>query len=278
MRRVAFALVAVVIGCASGARNARPRAAEGGETRTGTGSESGSGSASATASASASVPDPHLLDRIAVIGASVSAGFSSPRVAASLAASLPTSTITDAADLFTFRDPPAHGAAAIDAALAARPTLVIAIDFLFWYAYRDGSASDRAASLERGLAELERLDPATALAIGDLPDMRIADPRMLPPALVPPAAELPILNARIAAWAARRPRTVRLALAAWTAPLHGTADVELAPGETIAPTALLFLDRLHPNPLGLWYLLGRVDRALEESFAVPPAALVFARP
>ncbi len=234
----------------------------------------------ATATATATVAfDPHLFDRIAVLGASVSAGFSSPRVGVALQAALPSSAITDAADLWMFSDPLVKGAAQVDAALAAKPTMVVAIDFLFWYAYQATDAEAREASLERGLDQLNRLDDRSiVLAVGDLADMRVADPRMLPPAVVPPAVELRAMNARVRAWAAARRNTVVLPLGAWTAPLLANAEVELAPGETIEAENLLFLDRLHPNPLGLWYLLTLVDGALEAGLAVPAPTLVFARP
>jgi len=228
-----------------------------------------------TAPRPAPAPPAVTVDRVAVIGASVSAGFTAPRVAAAITAAGGV-VVADAADLWMFRDPDGNGAAQVATAAAAEPTLVVAIDFLFWFAYQPGDAASRAASLERGLALLARLDGP--LAVGDLADMRGADPRMLAPAAVPSPGELAALNARVRAWAAARPRTVVLPLGAWTAPLLADAEVELAPGERIAAAQLLFLDHLHPNPLGLWYLLGRVDAALEADLAVSPAALVFARP
>ena len=69
-----------------------------------------------------------------------------------------------------------------------------------------------------------------------------------------------------------------LPLAAWTAPLRAGGEVALAPGETVVADRLLFLDQLHPNPLGLWYLLVQVDAALERDLGIAAPALVFARP
>lgn len=218
---------------------------------------------------------PVMVDRVAVVGASVSAGFTAPRVAAAITAA-GGAVVADAADLWMFQDPDRNGAAQVAAAVAASPSVVVAIDFLFWFAYQPGDAATRMASLERGLALLDRV--AAPLAVGDLADMRGADPRMLGPAAVPPPDELAAMNARIRAWAAARPRTIVLPLAAWTAPLLADGEVELAPGERVSAATLLFLDHLHPNPLGLWYLLTRVDAALEADLAVAPGALVFARP
>lgn len=232
--------------------------------------------AAAPPAIAAPAPPPAVtVERVAVVGASVSAGFTAPRVAAAIAAAGGT-VVADAADLWMFRDPDGNGAAQVAVAAAATPSVVVAIDFLFWFAYQPGDPAARAASLERGLALLDRID--APLAVGDLADMRGADPRMLAPAAVPPPAELAALNARIRTWAAGRPRTIVLPLAAWTAPLLADGEVELSPGERVPAATLLFLDHLHPNPLGLWYLLTRVDAALEADLAVAPGALVFARP
>ena len=86
------------------------------------------------------------------------------------------------------------------------------------------------------------------------------------------------MNARIRAWAAARPRTVVLPLAAWTRPLVTGAEIELAPGERVPASQLMFLDGLHANLLGTWHLLDEIDHALERDLGVPAAALRLARP
>ena len=48
--------------------------------------------------------------------------------------------------------------------------------------------------------------------------------------------------------------------------------------ELVTDPALMFLDGLHPNALGLWYLLGKLDGELERGFGIEASALVFARP
>lgn len=215
--------------------------------------------------------------RVAVLGASVSAGFAAPPIATTLDAGLPAEAdVLDTASVMFFRDPDGNGAAAVEAALAHRPTLVIALDFLFWFAYADAPAEVRAARLERGLALLERL-PGT-LVVGDLPDMRGANPHLLPPTAVPSPEELAVLDRRIAAWAAARPHTVVAPLAAWTRPLVTGEEVELAPGERVPAATLMFLDGLHANALGTWHLLDLLDHLLERELAVAPDVLRPARP
>ncbi len=82
-------------------------------------------------------PAPGLLDRIAVLGASVSAGLAAQPVATSLRAGLPAdAAVLDQASVLFFQDPFVNGRAQVDAALAHRPTLVLALDFLFRVAGR----------------------------------------------------------------------------------------------------------------------------------------------
>ena len=85
-------------------------------------------------------PSARLFDRVAVLGASVSAGLAAPPVAASIKAGLPAdAAVLDVASVLFFQDPFANGRAQVDAALAHRPTVVVALDFLFWFAYADAS-------------------------------------------------------------------------------------------------------------------------------------------
>jgi len=222
-------------------------------------------------------PPAPILARPFVVGASVSAGFAAPRIAEVLRGALPGATVGDAANVMFFRDADRAGRAQIDAALAARPSLVVAVDFLFWYAYQ-GAPADDAASLERGLAELDRVVAAgVPVVVGDVPDMHGASPLMLPRSRIPPVDALATMNARIAAWASSRKLVVLAPMAAWAAPLRAHGRVALAPGEAPVPAdSLMAPDGLHPNALGLWYLLDHVDQALTARF--PDAALHLPRP
>jgi hypothetical protein len=244
---------------------------------TGTGSGSGSVTAAAAPIAAQDSDAAHLLDRVAVVGASLSAGLAAPPIATTLRAGLRADTaVLDVSSITFFQAPLANGRAQVDAAIAHRPSLTLALDFLFWFAYASASPDQRRASLAEGLALLAPL-PGT-LVLGDLPDMRNASARILDPSAVPSPAELAAMNAQIRAWAAARPHTLVLPFAEWTAPLVTGADVELAPGERVPARDLMFLDGLHPNALGAWHLLDLVDRALEHDLAVPAAALRLPRP
>lgn len=192
--------------------------------------------------------------RIAVMGASVSAGFMAPRLAVALDHHLAAPhQMIDVADQLMFQAPERIGRAQVDRALAAAPTHVVAADFLFWYVYGPVRSPAR---LDVGLAELDRVG-ATPLFVGDIPDMRRAATWMLPTSIVPSPDELAAANARIAAWAHGRPTVHVLPLAAWTAPLltEGTIEVD---GARVPARSLMALDGLHPNAKGVDLLVTRI--------------------
>lgn len=258
--RAALVVAALALGCGGGgaARRAAPVAAEGAALDAGVDAAAGVSAA-----------------RVGVLGASVSAGFAAPRVA-EVFAGAGAGAVIDAADVGMFLDPRARGAAQVAQVTAGEPTLVVALDFLFWFVYQIDAPAGRLASLDVGLG---LLDGVTApLAVGELPDMRTAHPRLIDPRAVPSPDELAAVNARVRAWAAARPRTVVIPLAAWVAPLAAGGEVELTPGERVAASTLVSFDGLHANELGLWYLLVRLDDLLTAELGVPAGALTFARP
>jgi hypothetical protein len=183
-------------------------------------------------------------------------------------------TILAASTMF-FRSPRANGKAHIDKAIAENASVIFAVDLLFWYAYTDSSFEGRLASLESGLANLERVE--MPLILGDLPDMRKGEPWMLPPSSVPPPEQLAKLNARIHQWARSRLNVQILPLAEWSAVLATDAQVVIEPGEKpVSARALLNPDGLHPNAEGMRYLLVRIDPILELGFPdTPRDALAF---
>lgn len=214
--------------------------------------------------------------RIAVLGASMSAGFGGTALADAFAAAAPGATIDDQASVLVFQDAPAIGGEQVDAALATPPQLVIAIDFLFWHAY-NGDGPARLARVEQGLADLARLRAAGALVVvGDIPRITTA-PLLIPPAAVPSVEDLAAINARIAAWG-QAPGTLVVPFASWAEPLAAGGMIELTPGERVPAATLVTGDGLHPNALGVWNVLQRVDAEMERRLGTPPGALVFARP
>jgi len=202
--------------------------------------------------------------RIVVVGASASAGFTeseplggpkTPRYrlsryldAALLVAHEPVQNLANA---MFFIQPEAAGRYQIDQALKARPTLVVGIDFLFWFCYgEDPTDKDRLQRFEKGLKLLEAVQ--CPLILGDIPDASGASNDMLPADQVPSAETMSAANRRLKQWAATRRQVVivslsgfmRTAMANQALSIHGHTVPE---GKT---RDLLQSDKLHPSALG----------------------------
>lgn len=217
--------------------------------------------------------------RIAIVGASVSAGFGGAPFGEAFTAAAKRSTVESAANLFLFRDPIGESRIQIDKALAFRATTVVAIDFLFWDIYGSTDPRWRDGALAKGLGELERARASGAwIVVGDVPHVVTAAEFMLPRSQVPDAESLAKYNAQIADWA-NRERVVLVPFAAWAAPLANNEPIEIAPGETVAARSLMAPDGLHANALGTWFLLDKLDHYLETKLpGTPKDALSFVRP
>lgn len=219
-------------------------------------------------------PGPALpLERIEIVGASVSAGFGGMPFGDAFEAAATRSAVESSANVMLFRDPIGETRAELAKAIEFRATTVVAIDLLFWHVY----AGNR--SLDAALAELDKVHATGAwILVGDIPLITTAAELMLPKSAVPDAATLDAANQRIRSWAARD-RVLLVPLAEWTEPLRAGGEVEIAPGEKVPAASLMALDGLHANALGTWYLLSRLDRFIEDKLpGTPKDALVFVRP
>jgi len=222
------------------------------------------------------VPEPSArLDRVVVVGASVSNGFGS---------GLPFSTLLDVAirpkhtpvenACRGIQNPAVFGEMQLARALTHRPTLVIAVDFLFWFAHRTASHGEdelelRLESLRAGLELLERF--SCPLVIGDIPDMRTADSKRLIPALIPTPEVRDALNTELRRWS-RGKKVLVVPLAEWVAVLQRgewiiEASADGAHEEKILTAKeALQGDRLHPEPIGAIVLMHRILEAMVERF------------
>lgn len=240
-----------------------------------------------------------VLDRVVAIGASATAGFgvvssdrSRPELGSfpvSLAAAIgavfePKVSTVDLGSGFFFLEPSVVGGKAVDKAIEAKPTCVVAIDFLFWFVYGgdDGKGgplaneSARLDKLELGLRMLERLPPEIPLVVGDLPDMRDAVGKILSPSQVPTPVTLAKANERVLAWIAKRPNAFHFRLADTTSKLS-RGEVVLVAGVAVEPrpnAPLLQPDRLHPTFRGTVTLGLQVADTLAAAFGAPVAARV----
>jgi hypothetical protein len=212
------------------------------------------------------------LARIAVIGASASAGWgvvvaSDPsgdpvpihHTHVDLADVLPvvlsgaSPVMSRHADLSFFANPGNVGRVEMDAALAAEPTLIVAVDYLFWYGYGARPDSSRMAMLERGLRELDRA--TVPILVGDIPDVSTAaeaEPiALISTRQVPTEPTLIALNARIHEWAAARPRVHVVPLAEVVSQWQRGIPPDLNGHAWPADCSLVQFDQLHPTAAGL---------------------------
>jgi len=238
----------------------------------------------ATATGSTSTPDRPALDssspppkpaatnsawqRIFLIGASVTAGFTEsepfggPNTAryrlnryVDAALAVPHQPARNLASAFVFLQPEPASRKQIDEALKAQPTLVLGLDFLFWFCYGDGSTDDaRLQRFNEGLKLLESFK--CPLVLGDLPDASAAVNRQLTAEQIPSPRALAAANRRLKEWAATRRQVtilplsviMRSVLANRAVRVHGHT---LPAGTTVG---LLQEDRLHPSAAGAAFL------------------------
>jgi hypothetical protein len=147
--------------------------------------------------------------------------------------------------------PEQQGQSQSERAAQSNPSLVVALDYLFWFCYGDGSTDkERLQRFEQGLKLLEAF--RCPLVVGDLPDASAAAERMLTPDEIPSRAALAAANRRLKEWASGRKHTVviplsnfmRNAMANKSVTVHGQT---LAEGKT---RVLLQEDKLHPSAAG----------------------------
>lgn len=218
--------------------------------------------------------------RIAIVGASVSAGFGGTPFGEAFTAAAKDSVIESEADVMLFRDPVGNSRAQIAAAIAFHATAIVALDFLFWDIYSRNDPAWRDQALAAGLGELERARREGAwILVGDVPHITTAAEFLLAKDNVPDVVTLAAYNATIRAWAAGKERVLVVPFASWAEPVAAGGEIEIAPGETVPARTLLALDGLHANELGVWLLLRRLDELIEVALpGTPKDALVFQRP
>ncbi|MCK6445421.1 MAG: hypothetical protein L6Q99_03435 [Planctomycetes bacterium] len=246
-----------------------------------------SGFDGASATLASDTKAPAALGRVVVVGASVSAGFGlDPRAdpfqgqtsRLKLAQIVDASIVgahaapLDESDLLFFSAAKATAKRLAKEAGAAKPTLVVALDYLFWLGYGAGDEKERIGRLEDGLKALEGVKGTVLL--GDLPDFNGAkvDRLMLPPESIPPSAVIARLNEKCANWAKRRKNVVLVPVASLFSKLtKGEAfTVRGQEFDASAQRRLMQSDGLHTTLEGtcaLWVL------AVDAWLATQPAGL-----
>jgi lysophospholipase L1-like esterase len=230
-----------------------------------------------------------LLERVAVIGASGSAGYGlgvdGNKAPLTLARVIESGLLArheallDASSELTFAHALGSSKHALQALEKHDPTLVVALDYLFWFGYGAswGGEKERLAALELGLKSLEGL--RCPILLGDFPDMRSAlkaKAPVLPPQAVPDPATLAKLNERLAAWAKEHENVIVVPISKLMGTLLSGEELRVGPNLWRSGTVstLLQEDGLHPTlegTTGMW--LFAAERLLEARKDLPRSAL-----
>jgi hypothetical protein len=161
-----------------------------------------------------------------------------------------------------FMNPEAFGPMQVASVTNSKPTLVIGVDFLFWFCYGDGSTdAERAQRFEQGLKLLEQIP--CPLVVGDIPDASAAtNTGIISIDQVPSKTARLAANKRLHAWAAKHPQVTIVPLAEFMRATMANETIKVHDG--ILPAGktrgLMQADQLHPNPQGAAVLsLGILD-------------------
>lgn len=215
------------------------------------------------------------LERMVVLGASVSMGFFLP---AGLGPILDESCLVEHEKVRTKTtgtfawDSVNVAREQVEFALEANPTLLVAADFLFWLGYGAVNAqgeiltseAERLELLETGLGMLDQFD--CPIVVGDFPNMSHASGEgyMIGARQLPKPETLELLNQRLAAWAAKRGRVMVLPLKSWLRRMEAGESFCLGNYRWPAgsDTRVLQRDRLHPTLEGLAALAHSISLAM----------------
>lgn len=267
-------LLAVVAAFASLAAACAPRAEPGRPSEPAEAPVVAPGAASRTADAGVDEAREDTLERVVVIGSSLSGGFgldvTFDEVLTTMLA--PEHELAGAkSNVLFYLAPLDEGRAQIEYALERDPTLLVAVDFLFWFGYGaatlDGrmliADSQRLDMLETGLALLGRFD--CPIVVGDFPDMSDAvATNMLHPRQVPSPAALERLNGRLAAWAEERGDVYVVPISTIIRDMRAGRPFELGGNRWPADSAHRVLqdDQLHPTIEGMAGVASQIAREL----------------
>ena len=224
-------------------------------------------------------------ERVVMIGASVSAGFtaseplggpSTPQYRLSryvdAALLVPHEPVQNLANTFFFIQPELLARQQMDATLKAKPTLVLAVDFLFWFCYGEGATDqERLQRFEKGLKMLEGI--TCPLVLGDIPDASAAVNGMLRPEQIPGTNAMAAANRRLNKWAETRSNVVILRLSEFMRTVLANQaltirDYTLPEGKT---RMLLQNDKLHSSSSGCAVVALAALDALQSKRSFPSA-------
>ena len=208
-----------------------------------------------------------LFERVVVTGASLSAGYglrteldAKADFGTVFAAALRSddSKVISHGDVWFFQTPVTTAESLLKKTLDEKPTLVLALDYLFWFAFGPSNSEEaRLDSLKLGLRLLDRVE--CPLVIADFPDMRLAlkgtSPfgyALIQEHMLPAPETLEQLNAIVRAWSDERQRVTTVPLAEFFQEMSSETDVTLRGNEWkgSVTSEILQDDFLHPKLAG----------------------------
>ncbi len=199
--------------------------------------------------------------RMVVVGASAASGFGTNAEIGPGAKSIKLAdvvdrmirkkhdTVVDASNSFFFTNPGQTAKKLLARTRSAKPTAIIASDFLFWFAY--GGHEDREASLESGMKLLEDFNCPVLITL--LPDMSGAVGKMLSRQQVPSVDELENLNTTIKKWARTQKHVIVVPLVSTLQAIREGRAVKIGASKWPKGSLPRILqdDQLHPTVEGL---------------------------
>ncbi len=212
---------------------------------------------------------PTLYDRVVFIGASASSGTGlGPGV--SLAGEFENSlavhydAVSDHSKSEFFRKTTRERKEIVDEALTRDPTLVVAVDFLFWFANgMPATEAVRLSAVDEGLRLLDRF--GCPVVVGTIPDVRHAATQTpFLKLIVPDEQTLRRANEELVRWATARPHVVLMPLAE-AVRCQARGDSLVIAGVSYPTKDTLQKDMLHPNQEGLRLLNRLLVQSLIES-------------
>ncbi len=174
---------------------------------------------------------------------------------------------------WTFMAVESHGRYQARAAARMKPTIVVAVDYLFWYLYADpklrgpGLAKlSRMEFFEKGLAHLEQLK--CPVIIGDIPDAASSVNRVLSKEQYPGSELIKKANKRLEEWLSNRPLAIKIPLK--TFHHQASENLELAVDGRATPAGksrrkFLQWDRIHPTPAGADAVAAIITKSVKEA-------------
>ncbi len=213
--------------------------------------------------------------RIGVSGASVSAGFGTGTTLAHALATAQGRIADDRLDVSTsllFMSPQEKSTALLPQLTHEKPTVIIALDQLFWFAYGRKELDQRRRDVTIALDLLEKLD--LPVYVGDVPRMSNVSRMMLPPERIPSQDHVDNVNKLIHARCRKLPDFHLLPLASWYESMQNGKTVTVNGSSVHFKKPELFnSDGLHVNRRGLALITLLIAESLIENKALKRSAI-----